>query len=219
MNLEIIKASAPLLTQGMLMTIKLWAGSLLISLSVGSIFGIMRSRRLRMNIISPLCDGITFVLRGVPFYVQLLIIYFVLPDLCNINVSPATAGITALGLCSAAYVSQMVRGGMNAIPDGQWEAAQVLGMNTTQTLFYIILPQTLRTITPMLTGELDQVLKSTSVVSYIGVLELTRAGMNIIACEMTVAPVYLAIALMYLAASTVLNAVSGLIEKKLYKKC
>src|SRR3989338_8258181 len=103
MSLKIILDSAPLLMQGMLMTIKLWLGSLVISLCIGSLFGIARCRRLRSRFIAQLCDGITFVLRGIPFYVQLLIIYFVLPDLCNINMSPITAGITALGLCSAAY--------------------------------------------------------------------------------------------------------------------
>lgn len=215
MNLNVIITFAPLLVQGMLMTLKLWIGAAIISMIIGLIFGIFRSRRVRMPYVSSLLDGITCILRGVPFYVQLLMIYFVLPDIVNINISPSLAGIISLGFCSAAYVSQMVRGSIDAISDEQWEAAWVLGLTTSQTLWYVILPQALRTIVPTLCGELDMILKSTSVVSTLGVLELTGAGRNIIATDMQVVTVYCTIALLYLFISSLLNAGFGLIERKL----
>lgn len=215
MNFNIILEFTPLLLQGMLMTVLLWLGASALSFSIGTIFGIFRCRKIRMNYFTPLLDIITWILRGVPFYVQLLIVYFVLPNLLNLNLSPSIAGIISLGLCSAAYVSQMIRGSINVISDEQWEAAWVLGLNKFQSLRYIILPQAMRTIIPMLCGEFDMVLKSTSVMSTIGVLELTGAGRNILVINMQVIPVYCTVALLYLFFSSLLNLIFEYIERKL----
>jgi len=215
MNFNVIFEFAPLLLQGVLMTAFLWLGTSILSLAVGTIFGIFRCRKIRVNYFTPLLDIITWILRGVPFYVQLLIVYFVLPNLVGLNLSPSVAGIISLGLCSAAYVSQMIRGSINAISDEQWEAAWVLGLNKFQNLRYVILPQAMRTIIPMLCSEFDMVLKSTSVISTIGVLELTGAGRNILAMDMQVVPVYATVALLYLFFSSLLNIVFEYVERRL----
>lgn len=212
MNFIVVYQSSSLLMQGLLMTIKIWVGALAIALSVGVLFGIARCKLLRITGISLLLDGIVFVLRGIPFYVQLLIAYYAIPDLFGFNISPVCAGVVSLGLCSAAYVSQIIRGGINAIPFEQWEAACVLGLNKIQTLRYIILPQVIRIVSPMLAGECDQLLKSTSIISTIGVIELTRAGMNIIAREMQVVPVYIAVALLYLGIFALFNLATKFFE-------
>jgi len=214
MSFSDIKSFAPLLFKGIENTIFLWLAASLISLCFGAFFGIFRCRRMRMPVLSPLLDTITFVLRGIPFYVQLLLVYFVLPNLFNINLSPMVAGVLSLGLCSAAYTSQMVRAGINTLVDEQWESALVLGLKKTQTLWYVIMPQTLRGILPTLCGELDMLLKSTSIISAIGVLELTRAGQNIIASEMHVVSIYIIIALMYLAISSILNVGLSMVERR-----
>ena len=211
-----ITQSAPVLMQGMLTTITLWLIAVVLSLSIGTVLGIVRCRRGRIALLSPLLDVITFVLRGIPFYVQLLISYFLLPDLLNINLPSFAAASLSLGLCSAAYLSQIVRGGIDALPVGQWEAAQVLGYSQPQTLRYIILPQMIRNILPALGGEFDQLLKTTAVVSAIGVLDLTRAGMNIIAREMNPIMMYSIIALCYLFMSSLLNGVTALLERRLW---
>jgi len=207
--------SGPLLMQGAAKTVEIWLGALSISLTIGTLWGIFRSRRLTLYGLTNVLDGITFLLRGIPFYVQLLIAYFVLPDLIGINISASTTAIFSLGLCSAAYVSQIVRAGINTIPRGQWEAAMVLGYTTFDTIRYIIIPQTIRAVLPALTGECDQLLKTTSVISTIGVLELTNAAKNIIAREMNPLTMYLTIAMIYLIMSSILTTVSGSIEKRL----
>ncbi len=209
-----ILQSAPLLMQGAAKTTQLFLGSVLISLCVGTIWGLFRSNQLRTKWLGVTLDSITFVLRGIPFYVQLLLTYFVLPDLLGINVSATTASIGALGFCSTAYVSQIVRGGINVIPQGQWEAAGVLGYSRANTIRFIILPQTLRNVLPSLNGEFDQLLKSTSVISAIGVLELTGAARNIIAREMNPLSMYLAIAIMYLMMSSMLNLFANTLERR-----
>jgi len=214
MKLDFLSSFSPLLLQGMLTTLQVWLCTAFISMLMGTLWGVLRCRRMRVPIVSHVLDYVTFILRGVPFYVQLLIVYFVLPDLLNINLSPTLAGIISLGLCSAAYTSQLVRGGINSIADEQWEAALVLGIPKFETLSNIIMPQTIRTILPMLCSELDMLLKSTSIISAIGVLELTRVGMNIIASEMQVVTVYLVIALMYLFVSSLLNFGFSMCERK-----
>lgn len=216
MNFEFINQSGPLFLQGACMTIRLWLGAVFVSFMVGIALGIVQCRRMRVVWLSPLCDVMTFVLRGVPFYVQLLIVYFILPDLVGINLSPVIAGMLSLGLCSAAYISQIVRGGFDSIVVEQWEASEVLGFNTFQTLRYVIMPQVLKITVPMIAGECDQILKSTSVISTIGVFELTKAGMNIVATEMQVVAAYSLVAVIYLGLSTVLNTVSRLLERRFY---
>ena len=210
-----LTTSQPLLLQGVFMTLRLWCVALVIALIVGCLWGVLRSRKLRITGISLILDAVTFILRGIPFYVQLLIAYFVIPGLLGIDISAFFAATISLGICSAAYISQMVRGGINAVADGQWLAAQALGYSSPQMLRFIILPQVTRIILPALTGECDQLLKSTSIISAIGVLEITRAGMNIIARQMNPLSIYTAVALLYLILSSLLNIASYFLERRL----
>lgn len=205
-----------LLMQGLCATLWLWLTASFISCVAGIVCGTMRSRVLRMPYVSTALDGITFVLRGVPFYVQLLIVYFVIPAVIGLSFSAYSAALLSLGLCSAAYVSQIVRGGINAIPVGQWEAAQVLGYSTLDTVRYIIIPQMLKIVLPALVGECDQLLKSTSIVSAIGVLELTGAGRNIIVQEMNPLTIYTLLAVIYLSMSAVLTQLSAWVERRMH---
>ena len=117
-------------------------------------------------------------------------------------------------MCSSGYVAQIVRGGINAIADSQWEAAFAVGFSHPQTLRFVILPQVVRHSLPAITNELDALLKSTSVVSSIGMLELTRMGMNAVSREMEPIPIYLAVAGLYLIMSAGFNAVTRFLEKK-----
>ncbi len=218
MNIEIITSIidyAPQLFCGALKTLNIWFLSAFIGILIGSTFGICSCNKIRIKIISQLIDKFTFILRAIPFYVQLLIVYFVLPEVLNINLSPFFAGTLSLGFCSAGYVCQIVRTGINSIPNGQWEAGYVLGYNWFYQIKKIILPQMLKNVAPALSGELDQLLKSTSILSAIGFLELTRIGMNIIAREMNPASMYLIIACIYLIMSLALNLTTKKIEQKL----
>ena len=214
-SITMIRDASPLLLQGALMTVQLWLVSTLISLSIGTCWGVMRSTQLRVPWLSRILDISTFILRGVPFYVQLLMAYFVLPELIGINLSASVAGIITLGLCSAAYVSQIIRGSINAIPIGQWEAARVLGYTKPAAVRYVILPQLLRAVLPACVGELDQLLKSTAIISAIGVLELTGAAKNIIAQEMNPLTMYTTIGCMYLVLSSILTGVSAALERRI----
>ncbi len=212
--LNLTYRSMPLLMQGAWMTLQVLLAASSISLCVGILLGILTCNRLRSNAIAPFVEVITFILRAVPFYVQLLIVYFVLPDLLNINMEAFTASIIALGLCSSAYTAQVVRCGINSIPTEQWESASTLGYSTPACLRYIIFPQMLRNVLPAITNELDALLKSTAILSSIGLLELTRMGMNIVSREMEPLAIYLTIAVFYVIISGGINLVSRSIEKR-----
>lgn len=201
-----------LLLKGLLLTLQVFAITAFISLILGFVMGALLCKRLR-SWISPILEGITFVLRAVPVYVQLLIAYFVLPDLMGIELEAFEASVIALSLCSAGYTAQIVLGGLNAIPIEQWEAAFTLGYSSFQSLWYVIFPQVFRNILPALTGECDSLLKSTAILASIGLLELTRMGMNIVSREMDPLPIYLTVAALYVGVSAALNITSRKLEK------
>jgi His/Glu/Gln/Arg/opine family amino acid ABC transporter permease subunit len=211
----VINRFSYLISSGLLMTIGLWIMASVISLVIGSLCGIARSQRLRIKFLSPSVDCFTFILRGIPFYVQLLLVYFVVPYALGGSLSAVNASIISLGLCSAGYVSNIVKAGVNAISAGQWEAAFVLGYTPYNTIRYIIFPQAFRIILPALIGECDQLLKSTAIVSAIGVLELTGVAKNIVAQEMNPLTMYGMLALFYLTLSACLALISRTIEKRL----
>jgi His/Glu/Gln/Arg/opine family amino acid ABC transporter permease subunit len=212
---NLLSQSFPLLLKGTLMTLQLLITSVFLSFVFGLIFGILSCNRLKIPILSSFVEGLTFVYRAIPFYVQLLIVYFVLPGFLGFNLQPFPASVLSLGMCSSGYVAQIVRGGINSIPTSQWEATYTLGYKTYQSLMYVILPQVFRNVLPAFNNEFDSLLKSTSIVSSIGMLELTRMGMNIVSREMQPVPIYLTIAFFYLVMSSVLNLISRKLEKKI----
>lgn len=207
--------SLPPLVQGAILTLKLWICTVLVSVSLGTIFGILSCKKCYTSYISNIIELFTFLMRAIPFYVQLLIVYFVLPEILGINLSAFAAGVIALGLCSSGYVAQIVKAGINAIPNGQWDACKVLGLNKISTLRFVVMPQMMSNMLPTLINELESVLKSTSIISSIGVLELTRMGMNIVSRQMNPIQIYVSVAVFYLLFSTVLMLLARYIEKKL----
>ena len=211
----LLSRSAPLLFKGTLMTVQVLFFSAILSAILGLIFGIFSCNRLRIQGLSPLIEGGTFILRAVPFVVQLLIVYFVLPDIFGFNLDPFPASVIALGMCSSGYVAQIIRAGINGISISQWEASFSLGYSTRQSFFRIILPQVWRNILPACTNEIDSLLKSTAMVSSIGMLELTRMGMNLVSREMQPVPIYLTVALFYLCLSGLFNFFTRNLERRM----
>lgn len=119
-----------------------------------------------------------FIFRGVPLLVQLLVVYLTLPFI-GINVPATIAAIIAISLCEGAYIGEILRGGFLAIPTGQIEVAKMLGLRPFSTLLRIQLPQVLRLTLPTLTNEVILLTKSSSLVSVIGVSEITLTAQNI----------------------------------------
>jgi len=206
----------PLLIQGTLTTVQLWLISSCISLLYAVIFGIVSAKKLRVRGLSFLADVVGMILRGVPLYAQLMISYFVIPHLTGISLSPFATGVLTLGICSGAYASELIRGALNAVPDGQWAASQVLGYSSYQQLRYIIIPQATRIALPGLINEYTMALKSTSLLASIGTLELTKIGTNIMHRSLDPVGVCLALAAIYLILTALVSLPAKWYERSTY---
>jgi His/Glu/Gln/Arg/opine family amino acid ABC transporter permease subunit len=211
----IINMYLPLLLKGASITIAAWLSAGIMSICIGIFLGIVSCNYLASPLLSTCITLYTFVTKGIPAYVQILIIYFIVPALTGINISGFAAGTCALGLCSSGYITEIIRSHLNAIPQGQWDACFVLGYSLRSTLTHIILPQAIINASPTLLGELEQLLKSTSLLATIGVLEVTRAGMNIISREMNPIAVYSIIAGIYLLFSFLARCFSFFLTQRI----
>lgn len=128
----------------------------------------------RFKILKNIGDIYVSIIRGTPVLLQLMIIYYVIFKSSQINI--IIVGILAFGLNSAAYVSEIIRSGLNSVSKGQREAGESLGLNYGKVMRYIIMPQAIKNIMPALGNEFITLLKETSVAGYIGIMELTKAS-------------------------------------------
>lgn len=114
------------------------------------------------------------IIRGTPVVIQLVILYFVI--LASFDIDKVTAAIIAFGINSGAYISEIIRSGIQAVDKGQMEAARSLGLSHNQSMKHIILPQAIKNILPALGNEFIMLLKETAVIGFIGGVDLMRAG-------------------------------------------
>lgn len=154
------------------------------------------------------------LMRGTPLLVQIFVIYYGLPGI-GIEFTPLTAGVLALSLNSAAYLSESLRGAIASIGQGQWRASFSLGLGYGQTLAHIVLPQALRVAVPSMSNTLISLIKDTSLVSVITVTELMLATKEVIATTFQPLPLYLAAAAIYWMLSLVFEQVQRVAERRL----
>jgi polar amino acid transport system permease protein len=154
------------------------------------------------------------VFQGTPLLIQLFLMYFGLA-LLGINVSAWTAAAIALTLYASAFLAEIWRGCVEAIPRGQWEAGQSLGLNFSQQLRDIVFPQALKIAVPPTVGFLVQVIKGTALASVIGFVELTKAGQMITNATFKPFIVFACVALLYFALCYPISAYARRLERKL----
>ncbi len=212
-SIDLILKSLPFLLKGVVFTIQIAFLAILIGLFFGIILGVLNSKKMRVPVVAQIADFYVLIVRGTPIYVQILIFYYALPDLLHINFSPFSAGVLALGFNSIAYVAEIIRGGTNAISQGQWDACYVLGYSFKKKILKIILPQVIKDNFPALTSELTVLIKQTAILSTIGVAEMTRQAMNINARTLQPLPIYLTVALLYLILTSTISFITKKIEK------
>jgi len=153
-------------------------------------------------------------LRGVPLLVQLLLVYYLLPVI-GINVPALVAAVLTVGICSSAYVSEIWRGAIIALPPGQAEAAKAIGMGPRDIWTRIILPQAAKISLPALINEMILLVKASSLVSVVGILEVTRASQAQAATTFRPLEVYLAAACIYLVINLCLAALGRYLEHRM----
>lgn len=163
----------PFFLKGLSMTVQVAFISLVTCTSIGLVLGIFRAGK---NILIKRLIGVyvSFV-RGTPFVVQIFIIFFILPE-WGIQLEAFQAALLAMAIMGSAFICEIVAGGIDSIPRGQWEAASSSGLSLFQQLRFVIVPQSMKVILPPLVGQYVLLIKDTSVISVIGVMELTRVG-------------------------------------------
>jgi len=171
------------------------------------------AQRSPFRIVRKIVSTYVWFIRGTPALIQIFIVYFGLPQL-GIKLNPFSAGILALALGSAAYIAEIIRSGLKAIPQGQFDGAKALGLSTSLLYFRVVLPQVVRIIVPSMTNEAINTLKNTSLLSAITVLELTLHTQTMIAATFRPFEFYFLAALLYLLMTTVLSQFSNWFERK-----
>jgi polar amino acid transport system permease protein len=151
-------------------------------------------------------------IRGTPLLVQIFIAYFFLGTVFDL--SRNVCGIGALALFAGAYVAEIVRAGIQAIPKGQTEASRSLGMNVFQTMWDVVLPQAFKKILPPLSGQFISLIKDSSLVSVIAITDLTKSGREIITSTFATFEVWIVVAAMYLLVTSVLSQIVFYMERR-----
>ena len=202
----------PVMLQGTAYTLLFAVASMLFALPLSGAITLVRV--LRLPVAQRVVALYVSAMRGTPLLVQVFIVYYGLPTI-GIEFSPITAGILALTLNVAAYLSETLRGSIHAVSQGQWSAGTSLGLTRTQTLRYIIGPQALRAAVPSLSNSLISLIKDTSLVSVIAVTELMLATKELISTTFQPFPLYLAAAGVYWVLSSSFEQVQRWMEKRL----
>ena len=202
----------PVMLQGTAYTLLFAVASMLFALPLSGAITLVRV--LRLPVAQRVVALYVSAMRGTPLLVQVFIVYYGLPSI-GIEFSPITAGILALTLNVAAYMSESLRGSIQAVSQGQWLAGTSLGLTRTQTLRYVVGPQALRAAVPSLSNSLISLIKDTSLVSVIAVTELMLATKELISTTFQPFPLYLAAAGVYWLLSSSFEQVQRRMEKRL----
>lgn len=209
---ELLGMAWPFLLQGAMYTVLFAAVSMVLGLILG--FSVAVVRVTKVPVVSQIAAVYVSAFRGTPLLVQIFVLYYGLPSV-GIEFTPVTAGILALTLNVAAYLSESMRGAILGIDKGQWEAGLSVGLTWGQTLWNIITPQALRLAMPSLSNSLISLIKDTSLISVITVTELMLATKEVIAETFQPLPLYLAAAGIYWLLSALFERVQKALENRL----
>ncbi len=209
---KLLQESMPLLMEGLGLTMQL----ALVSLAIAMVLGILASLMGMSK--NPVARGINSafvaIIRGTPLLVQGFFIYFGITGLLGIRISAFVAGTIALSLNAGGYLSEIFRGGIQAVDPGQTEAARSLGLSARQTTWRIVIPQAIRICIPSVVNQWCITIKDTSIISVIGLAELTKMGQTIIARTYRSFEVWIIVGLMYFVVIWLLTLVARFVERK-----
>ncbi|MEC5206199.1 cystine transport system permease protein [Vogesella perlucida] len=212
--LTLAQDALPVLLKGTGLTLFFAVSAMVLGLALG--FAVALVRLAKVPLLAPLAAFYVSAMRGTPLLVQIFVIYYGLPSV-GIEFEPVTAGVLALTLNVAAYLSESLRGAIAGVDKGQWDAAQSLGLSWWQSMRYIIAPQGVRLAVPSLANSLISLIKDTSLVSVITVSELMMATKDMIAQTFQPLPLYLMAAAIYWVLSAVFERVQKRVEQHFAK--
>ncbi len=213
-----VSQATPLLIAGVKLTIYISAMAIIIGVVLGLIACLMRMSKFR--VIRWIAKAYVWVIRGTPMIVQVFFVHFGVTQLIAVAIPGFTftaeqSGIITASLNAGAYISEIFRGGINAVPKGQTEAARSLGMSQGRTMSKVVLPQALKISIPSLVNQFIITIKDTSIISVIGLGELTNKARIYVGASYNYFATWLLVGIYYLVLISILTVISNKVEEKL----
>ena len=212
LNFDFVEQYRIRIWDGFCMTVGISLASLVASLVIG--IAVAAGQGVRLLPVRYLCDLYVKIIRGTPLIVQVYFFYYIIGTAWGIN-NRVLAGIIILSLFSGAYIAEIVRGSLMSIDRGQLEAARAVGFTRGQTLRYVVVPQLVARTLPALTGQVASIIKDSSLLSVIAVIELTQTIREITATNYNFFGGFLLLGALYLVLTLPIMFVSRRFEKRL----
>lgn len=214
-----IQAAYSYLLEGLWVTIKISVISLAIGMIVGLLACLLRISR--NKILSSIAAFYIWVIRGTPMIVQAMFVYFGVNQVLvqafgrGFKLTPFIAGTITLSLNAGAYLAEIFRGGIQAVPKGQTEAARSLGLSKSKTMIKVVLPQAVKIAIPSMVNQFIITIKDTSILTVVGLKEIVNKAQQYVAIKYDYFETYFWVGVFYLAIISVLMLISRRLEKKL----
>ena len=208
-----------MLLEGLWLTVRVSIISIIIGMVIGLLMCLMKMSK--NVVLKAIANVYIWIIRGTQMLVQALIVFFGFPQLIQMTINPNfrmdayTAGIITLSLNAGAYLAEIYRGGIMAVPKGQSEAARSLGLSQSKTMMKVVLPQAIKFSIPSLVNQFIITIKDTSILSVIGLAEVVNKAKTYVGSTYVYFATYAVVAVMYLVVISVLMIISNYIEKKL----
>lgn len=210
LNWSVVTQNLGIFFEGAALTLQISALALIISIPIGIIIGLLRVSN--NKILSLIATLYVEFMRGVPLLVLLIWIYFVMGQFLNLGAY--WSAVLGLAIFSGAFIAEIVRSGIQSVPRGQMEAARSSGMSYMQAMMLVILPQAVRTVLPPMASQFIILIKDSSLVSTISVVDLTLVGKNLVATTFRSLEVWTFIALLYFVMTFTLSQIIRYFERK-----
>ena len=204
--------------QGLQNTLLIAVTGLIIGIIVGTLIATVRvlpKYKTLPKVLNGICSFYVALFRGTPMVVQLLVFYYVLLPIIGLKITGVQVAMLVFGLNSGAYISEIMRSGIQSVDSGQMEAGRSLGFNYAQTMWYVIMPQAFKTVLPTLCNEFISLLKETSVSGYIAIQDLTKGGDIIRSRTYDALMPLMAVAIIYLVMVMIFSKLVSMLERRL----
>ena len=216
MRFDLLQPYIPMFQSGLAVTCEITAAALAIAFALGALIAV--GKVLPCRPLRAVLGFYTSVFRGVPLIVLLFLVYFATPQLTGYKIDMFTASVLTLGLNGSATVSETLRGGIEGVDAGQYDAARSIGLPYSKMMRLIVIPDALHSVAPALVNEVITVLKSSSLVATIGLMDMMRAAQSVQALTYRAFEPFLAVAVVYYLIVMALVAVSRRLERRLRER-
>lgn len=216
MRFDLLQPYIPMFQSGLAVTCEITAAALAIAFALGALIAV--GKVLPCRPLRAVLGFYTSVFRGVPLIVLLFLVYFATPQLTGYKIDMFTASVLTLGLNGSATVSETLRGGIEGVDAGQYDAARSIGLPYSKMMRLIVIPDALHSVAPALVNEIITVLKSSSLVATIGLTDMMRAAQSVQALTYRAFEPFLAVAVVYYLIVMALVAVSRRLERRLRER-